>query len=402
MRGLKLLFLSAFSAAVLARLIAPSLAMAAQSPRATVKVLVPEAGNLQLLAFYVALGAGYFADAGLDVVPVSPPSPALAQGLFTNGEAPAALLPAPVYERLIEERFPLVLVANLLQNDPIELVVSRAAAEGRGLSRTRPLADRLRAMQGLRIGVGPHPRPRLATLFASQGLDLDALATVVIVPGRAQVEALANGKVDALYTHTPFLENVLVDQGAVVVVDQAGGEVPALAGRQIHALAVTRALRETQPAVVRGLVQAIGRAEALVHADAGAGAAAILRALPARDRIHVDRLVALYAPAVPRDPRLSARAILRELAFYPDGEAPPALAGLDLSAYVANDSEHRACPSRERGRAPVRTCTGASSRLTRHRAGLVVIALALASAVLALLLREGRDSSRNRLRDTSV
>lgn len=384
MRGLKLLFLSAFSAAVLASLSVPSLAMAAPPPRATVKVLVPEAGNLQLLAFYVAIGAGYFEDAGLDVVPVSPQYPALAQGLFTNGEAPAALLPAPVYERLIEERFPFVLVANLLQNDPIELVVSRAAAEGRGLSQTKPLADRLRAMRGLRIGVGPHPRPRLVALFASQGIDLDTLATVVVVPGRAQEEALASGKVDALYTHTPFLENVLVDRGAVIVVDQAGGEVPALAGRQIHVLAVTRAFREAQPAVVRGLVGAIARAEALVHADAGAAAAAILRALPMRDETHVDRIVSLYAPAVPRDPRLSARAIVRELAFYPDGDAPPALAGVDLTAYVASDSGRR------------------SARSSRHRAGLAVIALALAFAVLALLFGTGRDSPQNRPRDTSV
>ena len=49
------------------------------TPRTPVQVLVPEAGNLQLLAFYVALGAGCFERAGLDVTTVSPPSPALAQ-----------------------------------------------------------------------------------------------------------------------------------------------------------------------------------------------------------------------------------------------------------------------------------------------------------------------------------
>jgi NitT/TauT family transport system substrate-binding protein len=314
-----------------------TLAVAVTAPaagRTEVKVLVPEAGNLQLLAFYVAVGAGYFGSRGLDVVPVSPSFPALAQGAFTNGEAPAALLPAPVYERLIEERFPLVLVANLLANDPIDLVVARPVAEARGLTRPLSLRERLRAMQGLRIGVGPHPRPRLVALFASQGLEVDAIAKVVVVPGKEQDEALRAGEVDALYTHTPFLENALVDQGAVVVVDQSGGEVRELTQRQIHVLAVTRALGESKPEVVRALVAAIAQGEALVHANAAAATDAVLRALPSRDRAHVERLVSLYAPAVPPTPRVVASAIRKELAFYPDGAAAPDLGRVDLDRFV--------------------------------------------------------------------
>jgi ABC-type nitrate/sulfonate/bicarbonate transport system substrate-binding protein len=309
---------------------------ASAAPPTRVKVLVPEAGNLQLVAFYVALGAGYFAREGLDVVPVSPSSPALAQGAFTNGEAPAALLPAPIYERLLEERFPFFLAANLLENDPIDLVVPRAIAEAHGLAgRVRlPLADRLRAMRGLRIGVGPHPRPRLVALFASQGLDVDAVATVVVVPGKEQNAALAAGEVDALYTHTPFLENALLDQAAVVVVDQAGGEVRELTGRQIHVLAVTRALEETQPRVVRALVDAIAQGEALVHADPRATVDAVLKALPSRDRAHVEKLLTLYAPAVPHTPRVSLSAIARELDFYPEGGERPNLTGIDLARFV--------------------------------------------------------------------
>jgi ABC-type nitrate/sulfonate/bicarbonate transport system substrate-binding protein len=350
-----------------------------------VKVLVPEAGNLQLLAFYVALGAGYFESSGIDVVPVSPPSPALAQGSFTNGDAPAGLLPAPVYERLIEARFPFVLVANLLQNDPIDLIVSRAAAEAHGLLRPLPLADRLRAMKGLRIGVGPHPRPRLDALFASQALDVESLLTVVVVPGRAQEEALASGKVDALYTHTPFLEDALLDQGAVVVVDQAAGEIPELSRRQIHALAVTRAFQGAHPGVVHGLVAAIARGEALIHTDPGAATSAVLRALPAGDRAHVERIVSLYAPAVPSTPRVSAHAISREVAFYPDGASPPDFRGIDLAAYVAEIADP---PRRPR-------------RRLRHVGALGLLAIPLV-VLLAVALAEGLVSSRNRRRDTSV
>ena len=175
---------------------------ASAAPPTRVKVLVPEAGNLQLVAFYVALGAGYFAREGLDVVPVSPSSPALAQGAFTNGEAPAALLPAPIYERLLEERFPFFLAANLLENDPIDLVVPRAIAEAHGLAgRVRlPLADRLRAMRGLRIGVGPHPlRPGGSSRSSRRrGSTFTLSRRSLLVPGKEQNAALAAGEVDAL------------------------------------------------------------------------------------------------------------------------------------------------------------------------------------------------------------
>ena len=321
-------------ACVAVALLAAAPAFAAPSARTTVRVLVPEEGNLQLLAFWVALGAGYFAEAGITVEPVVPPSPAMAQAAFVRGETEVALLPAPVYERLIDERFPFVLEANLLSSDPIDLVVPRPLAEARGLRRDLPLAERLRAMRGMRIGVGPHPRPRLAALFASQGLDVDATVRVVIVPGKEQNAALAAGEVDALYTHTPFLEDAILDQGAVLIVDPSGGEVPALTGRQIHALAVTRALAERQPTLVDALVDGIARAERLVHEDARGTTNAVLRALPMRDRAHVERLVAIYAAAVPVTPRVSVAAIRRELAFFPDGATVPSFAGVSLERFV--------------------------------------------------------------------
>lgn len=342
--------------------------------RGTVRVLVPDEGNLQLLAFYVALGARDFAREGVDVVPTSPSSPALVQGAFTNGEADVALLPAPVYERLIEERAPFVLVANLLQNDPIDLVVAKSVADERGLRDAAPLKERLSRLRGLRIGVAPHPRSRLVALFRSQGLDVEAIAQVVVVPGKQQDDALARGEVDALYAHTPFLENALVDQGAVVVANQSGGEVAALTGRQIHALAVKRSLAQAKPDVVRALVRAIARAESRIHERPEEAVNDVLRALPARAPEKVRVLVSLYAPAVPKTPRVSVEAIRKEVAFYPEGGEPPRLDGIDLRPFVASD-------------------LAASRRASFGRSGPLVavslLVLLLAAIVVARSEREG-------------
>ena len=70
---------------------------------------------------------------------------------------------------------------------------------------------------------------------------------MVILPGPRQNDAFGKGEVDALYAHTPFLERALLTQGGVLLVNQTGGEVPALAGRTVHTLAVTRRLHETEP-----------------------------------------------------------------------------------------------------------------------------------------------------------
>src|SRR5208283_2873033 len=122
----------------------------------------------QYLAFWVAQGAGYFADQGVEPELLVPELPAQAIAKMIAGEAPVAVLPPPVYLQLIADRFPIELVANLLQNDPIDLVVRRSVFDQRRMSATAPLHERLLSLKGLRVGVAPGPPVRLRALFASE------------------------------------------------------------------------------------------------------------------------------------------------------------------------------------------------------------------------------------------
>jgi NitT/TauT family transport system substrate-binding protein len=374
----------AFAALILV-LLAPRAARAEKPTEPErVAVVVPEPSNLQLLAFWVAKGAGYFANEGIAIEVTSGPSPALAQSLYTQGAAPFAVLPAPDFERLIAEGFAFELVANLLANDPIDLVMKRATAASHGIDRAMPLAARLRALRGIKLGVAPHPRTRLTALFASQGLDANAL-DVHVLRGDEQNGAFAAGEVDALYAHTPFLERAILDDDAIVIVDQAGGEVPALTHRQIHALVVTRAFAKKEPRVVASMVRAIARAEALVHSDQDAATDAILRAVRKFDRAHVAKLVALYAPAVPATPAVSAAKITRELAFYPSGGPAPDLSKIDLAPFVY--------------RAPAAT-GGSRGAATGSLLGLMAAFTLLVAGAAASV--DQRNSARKSSHDTSV
>src|SRR5581483_10840762 len=217
------------TALLVASLAAPSAARAAP-----LKIVVPDPDNLQYLSFWVAVGAGYFRDEGVELEPWIPPAPQATTQAVVEGKAEVAVLSPPMYLELIDRRVPVVLVANLLKNDAINLIVRRTVIESRKLSPSASLVDRLRGLHGLKIGIAPNPPRRLRALFASVGLDADRELQLVILSGPQQNAAFERGEVDALYAHTPYLEKALTDDGAMMWVNQSAGEVPSLATRQIH------------------------------------------------------------------------------------------------------------------------------------------------------------------------
>jgi len=318
------------TALLVASLAAPSAARAAP-----LKIVVPDPDNLQYLSFWVAVGAGYFRDEGVELEPWIPPAPQATTQAVVEGKAEVAVLSPPMYLELIDRRVPVVLVANLLKNDAINLIVRRTVIESRKLSPSASLVDRLRGLHGLKIGIAPNPPRRLRALFASVGLDADRELQLVILSGPQQNAAFERGEVDALYAHTPYLEKALTDDGAMMWVNQSAGEVPSLATRQIHALVVTRAFAAAQPRVVTAMTRAIYRAQKLVHADRAAAAAAIERQFPAMAPRHVEAILALYAPAVPESPVVSADGFAPALALFPANRPAPDLSGVDLASYVA-------------------------------------------------------------------
>jgi ABC-type nitrate/sulfonate/bicarbonate transport system substrate-binding protein len=315
---------------------------ARRSDAANLEVGLPDSDNLQYMSFWVAEGAGYFADEGFDVRVVAPDTPSGITTLVREHTIDVFVLPPPTYIALIASGEPIVLVANLLQNDPINLVVRPEVWEARKLRTDVPVAERLFALRGARIGVAPGPPPRLRALFASVGMNADTDVELVIIHGKDQNEAFANRSVDAHYCHTPYLEKALVDQDARLLVNQSGGEAPVLATRQIHALAVTERFIQQGEGRVFALVRAVQRAQDLVHNDRAATVAALSHALPHFDRRHLERIAAIYEPAVPASPAVSTEAIAPALALFPASRSAPDLTNVDLRAHVAPRYAERA------------------------------------------------------------
>jgi len=300
------------------------------SSASAVRVALPVVDNLQWMNFYVAQGAGFFEDEGIDVQVVVPPMPGAAARFMVMGGADVALLPPPHYLESIGRGEPVLIFANLFSNDPINLVVREEVEEKRGISADMPLSERLNGMRGLRVGVAPGPPTRLRVLFESVGLDADSDIEMVILLGDQQNEAFGKNEVDALYAHTPYLERSLLKQGAVMIVNQSAGEVPELTNRQIHTLVTTLEYAGSNPQVLAAMTNAVYRAQQLIHTDPQATADAIRSSeVQLREPEGLDTIIAIYEPAIPQTPEVSVEGALRELgSFFP---RPPHSTGFERS-----------------------------------------------------------------------
>ena len=306
-------------------------AAAAQS----IKIGVPERNNLQYMSFWIAQGAGLFKAEGLDVEIVIPDAPNMSGMILMQRRVDVSLLQPPVYLGLIAEQHPFVLFASLLASDPINLIVRADVAAKLKLDPRAPLADRLRALKGLKIGVAPEPPRRLRILFAEAGMNADQDVQIVIRRAEDQIEALTNGVVDALYTHTPFLEDALVRLGAVMIVNQSGGEVAPLRDGQIHTLAATREYVAAHREAIQKVTRAIARAERLLHDDPKAAAAALTSAgITEPTPQHLETIVNLYRAAVPLTPRVSAAAVERNASLYPARPTMPDFTKVKAADFV--------------------------------------------------------------------
>lgn len=310
-----------------------TLAFAAPTP---IRVGVPERDNIQYLSLWVALGAGYFQQEGLEPTLVVAERGNQSGRLLMQHEADVALLQPPVFLGLMAQQRPIVLFANLLANDPINLIVRPDVAARLKLDPKAPLKQRLETLKGIRIGVANEPPRRLRALYASVGMDAERDIQMTIIPGEEQIVALKGGVVDALYIHTPFLEEALVNMGAVLTVNQSAGEVPELANGQIHSLATTREFAAAHPDMVQAVTRAIAKAQTLIHNDATAAAQAMVKAgVPVPSPKHLTTILDLYRHAVPATPRVSVAAIERDAVLYPARPTTPDFTQIHAADFVA-------------------------------------------------------------------
>jgi len=290
--------------------------------------------NPQFMAFWVALAGGLFAAEGLDIDVAVAAEPLDAPIAFRAGVAEVGILPPPLYLRLIADRCPVVVCANLLRNDPLNVVLTRRAAARQGITAGLPVADAVRCLRGLRIGVAPGPTDRLRALCAWAGLGASDLELVTLT-GPEQNPAFAASDVDGLYAHTPYLERALVDGGGVLVVHGSRGGAAPVRVAQVHALVASKVFAEQDRRALAGLVAALGAAQDLLsHNDVRALEALLDCGIAGLERRHLERTLEIYAPAMPATPVVTCATLRQADTFRATGSGLPGMSDAELARFV--------------------------------------------------------------------
>jgi ABC-type nitrate/sulfonate/bicarbonate transport system substrate-binding protein len=203
----------------------------AQTPR-KVKMTLPVVA-LTTAPVYLAEAKGYFAQEGLSVeLNVTggggPDIKALIAGDvdFTYTASDQVILPWQEGKRL-------VMVMGVIPRALINWAMHKDVAQAKGITEKSPLADKLKALRGLTIG-STQPGSLTANLAAytlrKAGLVPQQDANVIPVgSGLTWLAALEQRKVDVALMSPPLPDTAVARGFAILLIDNARGEDPALA-----------------------------------------------------------------------------------------------------------------------------------------------------------------------------
>jgi NitT/TauT family transport system substrate-binding protein len=206
---------------------------------------------------------GYFAAEGLDV-----------QQIATRGGGPdlAALLSGdvefnfgvgPYQIGAAQADRPIVNVLNMLSRNLIGVVISKAAAEKSGVKPDAPLAERARALKGLRIGMtqpGSLTHRQVEHLMRIGGLHEGEVEIVALGAPASLVSSFDQGRIDGYAISTPH-DRLMVQRGkAVMWVDNANGDDPSIDPFVMSGLVVAPKTLADDPETVHRMVTALRKA----------------------------------------------------------------------------------------------------------------------------------------------
>ncbi|MBI3964479.1 MAG: ABC transporter substrate-binding protein [Chloroflexi bacterium] len=259
----------------------PAAPAAAAPPKNLGKVAVVDAGTgLIYVPAGVALAKGYFKQEGLDVEITAAGTGTDATAAVVGGSAQFATASISHVVQAVEGGLPLVALAPAATEYALAIVISKEAADKAGVTLQSPLADRLKAVKGLKIGISSPgaSTDKFIRYLATQGglnpdKDLQLVPLGGIGPTRA---AFKERKVDAFVRSSPDPEAAAIMDNGIVLVAGNRGEIEAMKGFQYTVYLTTRDFAKQKPDVVQAFVNGLTRAMFLTR-DKGDEASAVYK-----------------------------------------------------------------------------------------------------------------------------
>ena len=228
-----------------------------------VKMTIPVVAH-SMTPVYIAQSKGFFADEKLDLDITStggggPDIRALIAGdvefSFTTGDN--VVLAQQEGKRLL-------MVMSGLNRVFINWAMHKDTAKAKGISESTPLADKIKALKGLTVGVtNPGALTAHLAAFVIRKAGYNPQQDVQIIPigaGPTWLAALENRKVDVALTAPPVPETAITRGFAVMFINNAKGEDPSIPEFLMENLVARPETVAKDPDLVRRMVRALTRA----------------------------------------------------------------------------------------------------------------------------------------------
>jgi len=181
-----------------------------------------------------------------------------AAAALAGGSAHFAVLAVNEVVNVVSHGQKIIAIAGLQNGNAIQVVVAKRILKDKGVSPDSPLAKRIDALRGLKIGIttpGSSTDQTLKYLLALEKIDPTRELDIVNLNNpAAMLAALQRGQIDGFVHAPPNTTQAVVAHGAVALIDMI--DTPATKGALFHVLSVkadwAKANEKTMLAVLRG------------------------------------------------------------------------------------------------------------------------------------------------------
>jgi NitT/TauT family transport system substrate-binding protein len=300
---------------------------------------------------YVAHGAGFFRDEGLDVDIVNVPANATPVAAILSGNADVAGIGTQAGFAALTKNQPIRILMPVMNEYTSTIFAHKDVLKQKGVSRASPLKDRVEAMKGLKlastaIGAGPHLMYKYLFQKYGGGVDVDKVAQVVPIGNSGETLAgMQRGLVQVSAFSPPVAEKAVADGYAEILIDFIGGDVPEIKGSVYIVMAVTEDKLKSDGPRVRAFVRAMDRANRLAQSDllkAGNAARSFMKNM---DSALYDLGVKAIGPALPTEPTTSIEGLKRFMSLLEVGGYSYKV---DYEKTIANDVVRQAIAERRK------------------------------------------------------
>lgn len=216
---------------------------------------------LSMLPVYLAKANGYFAAGGLDVEMIMTSGAGPDVKALISGDVDFAFTPGDNVMLAYQEGKRVVIVMNGFRRLLINWAMRTDVARAHGITEATPLAQKIKALKGLTIGVTQAGAltAHLAT-FVVRRAGYSPQQDVTLVPigaGPTWLAALQNHKVDAALTATPVPETAISQGYAMMFINNAKGEDPSVPEFLMECLITRPDVVQKNPDLVRRMARAL-------------------------------------------------------------------------------------------------------------------------------------------------